>query len=60
MRWLKRNVMAIQSIVLNDLPDQDEEVRTEEIVSTDLVINNLQFSFEKKIKKIFDNFKFRS
>ena len=40
---------------LNDLPDQDEEVRTEEIVSTDLVINNLQFSFEEN-KKIFDNF----
>mgnify|MGYP000927708040 FL=1 len=39
---------------LNDLPDQDEEVRTEEIVSTDLVINNLQ-SFEEN-KKIFDNF----
>ena len=40
---------------LNDLPDQDEEVRTEEIVSTDSVINNLQFSFEEN-KKIFDNF----
>ncbi|MCT1180187.1 thiol reductant ABC exporter subunit CydC [Lactococcus lactis] len=40
---------------LNDLPDQDEEVRTEKIVSTDLVINNLQFSFEEN-KKIFDNF----
>ncbi|MDM5144146.1 Alpha-hemolysin translocation ATP-binding protein HlyB [Lactococcus lactis] len=40
---------------LNDLPDQDEEVRTEEITRTDLVINNLQFSFEEN-KKIFDNF----
>lgn len=37
---------------LNDLPDQDEEVRTEEIVSTDLVINNLQFSFEENKKSL--------
>lgn len=40
---------------LNALPDQDEEIRSEEITRTDLVINNLQFYFEEN-KKIFNDF----
>ncbi|TKV30248.1 thiol reductant ABC exporter subunit CydC, partial [Citrobacter sp. TBCS-11] len=39
---------------LNALPDQDEEIRSEEITRTDLVINNLQFYFEEN-KKIFND-----
>ena len=40
---------------LNALPDQDEEIRSEEITRTDLVINNLQFYFEEN-NKIFNDF----